>query len=181
VKPVLETSAIRDLFHATEATLGHLLTDPPKLAAELARHHDEVRFSTVDFDLAWAIGSGIREVARAEKLPIAINLTLGPQQVFHAAVPGATSDNDDWAERKSAVAWHYNKSSFAVGLDFADEPGGFRLASRRDAADFAADGGAVPILLASGIAVGVAAVSGLPSASDHALVIAALTVARDSL
>ncbi|BDZ47994.1 UPF0303 protein R02983 [Frondihabitans sucicola] len=178
---MLDVSEIRDLFRTTEASLGGLLTDPPKLAAELARQHAEVRFASVDFDLAWLIGSGIRAVASEERLPIAINITLGPQQVFHAAVDGATSDNDDWAARKSAVAWRYSKSSFAVGLDFADEPGGFDAASRRPVADFAAHGGAVPILLRSGVAVGVTAVSGLPATSDHALVIAALTVARDHL
>ncbi|MDR1187868.1 MAG: heme-binding protein [Bifidobacteriaceae bacterium] len=161
-------------FRRLSAELDALATDPDALLARLGELAQDLRFEHIDLDTTWRLGCLLRAVAAAEALPVAIDIQFGPQRVFHAALPGASADNDGWAARKGAVAARFNDSSLAVGVLFDRDHGGFDTAARLPVADYAAHGGALPLQLPSGIGVGVAAVSGLPSIHDHALVAAAI-------
>jgi uncharacterized protein (UPF0303 family) len=162
-------STTTQTFRSLAAELDTLASHPDQLLAALDQQARELRFPALGLDTAWQIGCLIRRVGAAEALPIAIDIHIGTQQVFHAALPGAVADNDGWAARKAAVAIRYGESSLAVQVRFDRDQGGFDQASRLPAGDYAAAGGAIPLLLPSGIAVGVVAVSGLPSIHDHAL------------
>lgn len=166
-------------FRRSAAALDALATRPDELLDVLAGQLQQLRFPTMDLDTTWRIGSLLREAGLAEQLPIAIDITLGLQTAFHAALPGSSVDNDDWARRKAAVADRYIESSLAVGLRFDRDHGGFDIASRLPLGDYAAHGGAVPLLLSTGIPVGHVVVSGLPSIHDHALVVTALATVLD--
>ncbi|MDT7510218.1 MULTISPECIES: heme-degrading domain-containing protein [unclassified Bifidobacterium] len=134
----------------------------------------ELRFSDFSVDDAWEVGSAIYAAAHRLQLPVAIDIRLGRQRAFHAAIPGAAEDNDAWAERKGNVVLAYGHASLYVGTDFQQKEEDFDLTSRRNTHDFAAHGGAFPLLLPSGLVFGVTAVSGLPSIYDHSLVTATL-------
>lgn len=139
----------------------------------------ELRFSTFGPTEAWELGSILVRLAREASAPLAIGIRLGVQRVFHAALPGATADNDAWIDRKSLVVEHYGHASLAIGARYRAEGRDFDIDSRRDPYRFGAFGGAFPLRIGETI-VGVVGVSGLPQEEDHALVVRGLRELRAS-
>jgi uncharacterized protein (UPF0303 family) len=127
-----------------------------------------------DYEFAWQLGSLIRKRAAAAGAPIAIQIRHGDDVVFAALLPGATIDNFDWARRKCAVAHRFHRSSLAMRLESEVKGYDFNTRFRLPAADYAASGGGVPLMLASGTLVGTVGVSGLPDTEDHSIITSAI-------
>ncbi|MER7002659.1 heme-degrading domain-containing protein [Dactylosporangium sp. NPDC000555] len=145
-----------------------------ELITELEAQEERLRFDRFDNDDAWALGSLLVEVARERALPITIDVRRGGQQLFHAALPGTTPDNDRWIERKIRVVERMHASSFLVGRRLAAKGEAFDAEYGIDPAQYATHGGAFPIRVRDVGVVGVVTVSGLPQAEDHALVVEVL-------
>lgn len=125
-----------------------------------------------DETTAWQLGQTLVAIAQAENLAIVINIRTANRTLFHAAMPGSAALNDHWARRKSNTALMFGFASFLVGARHREK--GETLARHGlDPADYADNGGAVPIVTPSGM-VAVCTVSGLPQADDHALVVRAI-------
>jgi uncharacterized protein (UPF0303 family) len=123
---------------------------------------------------AIAIGERILGRAIQAGLPVTIEVRRGSRVVFRAALPGTTPDNDDWVARKVRVVERFGHSSLycrvvheAAGTTFHAKTG---LPER----EYAAHGGAVPLVVAGTGMVGIAIVSGLPDVDDHDLVVAGI-------
>lgn len=125
-------------------------------------------------DDAWALGTLLVDMAREQAAPVAIDIRRGGQQLFHAALPGSTPDNDAWIDRKRRVVERYGSSSYLVGSRFRAKGTTFEESSRLDPDTYAAHGGAFPIAVEGAGVVGTVVVSGLPQVEDHAMVVAAL-------
>jgi uncharacterized protein (UPF0303 family) len=145
-----------------------------ELLDELTAQEARLVFDHFDEDTAWALGSALREAALKAALPVAISIRRNGQRLFHAALPGASADNDDWLRRKSAVVDRYGRSSLRVGEQFRVEGKSFDVDARLDPSDYAAHGGAFPVLVRGTGCVGTVAVSGLPQVEDHRLVVETL-------
>ncbi|MCX4666999.1 heme-degrading domain-containing protein [Streptomyces sp. NBC_01381] len=126
------------------------------------------------YDDAWALGSLLVDLARERGAPVAIDITRGGQQLFHAALPGSTPDNDAWIARKRRVVERYGCSSLLVGTRFRAKGTTFEESSRLDPDAYAAHGGAFPIAVRGAGVIGAVVVSGLPQIEDHAMVVEAL-------
>ena len=131
-------------------------------------------FDGFDENTAWDLGVRLRDAALSAGLPVAISIRRNGQRLFHAALPGASADNDGWLARKSAVVDRYGRSSLRVGEQFRVAGKSFDEDSRLDPSLFAAHGGAFPILVRGTGCVGSVAVSGLPQLEDHRLVVEVL-------
>ncbi|MFF1375863.1 heme-degrading domain-containing protein [Streptomyces sp. NPDC058308] len=125
-------------------------------------------------DDAWSLGTLLVELARERRAPVAIDIRRGGQQLFHAALPGSTPDNDAWIDRKRRVVERYGCSSLLVGTRFRAKGTTFEASSRLDPDVYAAHGGAFPIAVEGAGVIGTVVVSGLPQVEDHALVVEAL-------
>jgi uncharacterized protein (UPF0303 family) len=145
-----------------------------QLLDKLAEQESRLVFDRFDEDTAWALGEALREAARAAALPVAISIRRNGQRLFHAALPGSSADNDGWLERKSAVVDRYGRSSLRVGEQFRVNGGSFDTDARLNPSEYAAHGGAFPILVRGTGCVGTVAVSGLPEVDDHQLVVETL-------
>ena len=145
-----------------------------ELLHELEEQESRLVFDRFDEQMAWDVGIALREAGLAAGLPIAISIRRNGQELFHAALPGASADNDGWLARKSAVVDRYGRSSLRVGEEFRVNGGSFDEDSRLDVGLFAAHGGAFPILLRGTGCIGTVAVSGLPQLEDHRLVVETL-------
>lgn len=148
---------------ANDALIGELEAQEARLVLPRFTHDD-----------AWALGSLLVELARERAAPVAIDITRGGQQLFHAALPGSTPDNDAWLARKRRVVERYGCSSYLVGSRFRAKGTTFEASSRLDPDVYAAHGGAFPVAVDGAGVIGVVAVSGLPQVEDHALVVEAL-------
>jgi len=150
------------------------MADRDALAADIAaigRQEKALALPAFDANVAWAIGSALRERAATESLAIAIEIRRIDQQLFFAAMPGATPNNVAWVARKAAVVMRFHKSSYAMGLGLKRD--GHSLAGRYGLADadYAANGGAFPLVVTGAGLVGCATVSGLRQREDHELVV----------
>ena len=144
------------------------------LLEDLADQERRLVFEAFDEQTAWEVGVALRDAGLAANLPIAISIRRNGQELFHAALPGASADNDGWLARKGAVVDRYGQSSLRVGETFRVRGGSFDADSRLDTGVYAAHGGAFPILLKGTGCVGSIAVSGLPQLEDHKLVVETL-------
>ena len=144
-----------------------------KLAA-LLREEAELQFGRFTYEDALNLGLRFVEVARAEALPIAIDISRSGQQMFHCAMPGSSPDNDAWIQRKVRVVMRYHRSSFYIGQLCLSQGVSFEDKSRLDRDLYAAAGGGFPLIIRDVGVVGCVAVSGLPQAQDHALLVRVL-------
>jgi uncharacterized protein (UPF0303 family) len=144
------------------------------LIAELEQQERELVFTRFEYADAWALGGLLVGLATGRGLPVAIDIRRGTQQLFHAALAGSTADNDAWIERKARVVQRYGASSYLVGRRLAAQGAQLDAAQGVDPALYAAHGGAFPVRVPGAGVIGVIAVSGLPQAEDHALVVEAI-------
>ena len=148
--------------------------DLATLIAELEEHERRLQLRGFDNEDAWRLGIVLVELAAARRAPVTIDLRRGVQQIFHYALPGTNADNDAWIRRKTAVVDRFAASSFLVGRRCVAEGSTFEESFRLDPDTYAAHGGAFPVLVRGVGMVGTVAVSGLPQAEDHALVVEGL-------
>ncbi|MFJ4715648.1 heme-degrading domain-containing protein [Streptomyces sp. NPDC088785] len=149
----------------------------PSAAPDIATlEEQEARLVLAGFDddAAWRLGNLLVELARERRAPVAVDITRGGRQLFRAALPGSTPDNDAWIARKRRVVERYQVSSLLVGTRFRAKGTTFEDSSRLDPDTYAAHGGAFPITVRGTGVVGAVVVSGLPQVEDHALVVEAL-------
>ncbi|MFZ3570336.1 heme-degrading domain-containing protein [Streptomyces sp. BH097] len=141
---------------------------------ELEEQERRLVLDSFTYDDAWTLGNLLVDLAREREAPVAIDITRGGQQLFHAALPGSAPDNDAWIARKRRVVERYHASSYLVGSRFRAKGTTFEDASRLDPDTYAAHGGAFPISVRGAGVVGAVVVSGLPQVEDHKLVVTAL-------
>lgn len=154
-----------------------MTSDSPTLAPSVAELEAQERRLTLPhftYDDAWSLGTLLVDLARQRGAPVAIDITRSGQQLFHAALPGSTPDNDAWIARKRRVVERYAASSLLIGTRFRAKGTTFEDDSRLDPDLYAAHGGAFPITVEGAGVIGTVVVSGLPQLEDHALVVEAL-------
>ena len=142
--------------------------------AELEAQERRLVFRQFTHDDAWELGSLLVRLARERQAPVAIDIHRAGQQLFHAALPGSTPDNDAWISRKRRVVERYGSASYLVGARFRAKGTTFEDSSRLDPDVYAAHGGSFPITVEGVGVIGAVTVSGLPQLQDHRFVVEAL-------
>jgi uncharacterized protein (UPF0303 family) len=147
------------------------MTEDEALLVELLAQEERLQLARFEHDDAFRLGMMLVERARTNAIPLTIQLTRVHQVLFQAAMPGTVLDNDHWVRRKTATVYRFGRSSFYMGVSCRAR--GVTLAERYgvDPVDYAEHGGAFPIRVRGAGLVGVVAVSGLPQAEDHRLVV----------
>ena len=146
-----------------------------QLIAQLAEQEQKIRFASFDHDTGIAVGMALLEAARADVLPVAIDVSAWGQTVFHAALPGSSPDNDQWIARKRNVVHRFHKSSYRVGRELAAAGKTIDEQWFVDPMEFSPHGGCFPVrLVGSEGVIGTVTVSGLTQDKDHELVVTVL-------
>lgn len=145
------------------------------LVAKLEEQERNLVFTRFDNDDAWRLGCVLVEIAQERSLPVTIDVRRGRQQLFHAALPGTTPDNDSWVERKVRVTERFGASSYLVGARARADGTTFAAQQDLPLQRYAAHGGCFPVRITDVGVVGTVTVSGLPQADDHDLVVEAIT------
>ena len=138
---------------------------------KLLQEEQDLQFERFDEDAAWELGSAIVRRSIAENLSITIDITRGGRQVFHAARPGTSPDNDEWVKRKTRLAYRFEHSSFYIGQALKSKGKTLEEAYLISEKEFAAHGGCFPVLIKGVGMVGTVTVSGLPQSEDHRIVV----------
>ncbi len=140
----------------------------------IAAQEKALVFPHFDADRAWQVGASLHEIAKVRSLALVVDIRTFGQPLFFSALDGATPDNVDWARRKGNVVAQFRRSSYAVGLRL--QQSGSTLGDKHALApaDYAAHGGAFPLIVSHAGVIGSVTVSGLPQRGDHELVVEAL-------
>ena len=148
--------------------------DYKALIAQLKQQEAELQFPSFSNEDAIQIGLSLYETAKAQNLPITIDVMRNGQQLFHLSMPGTSADNDQWVIRKCRLANRFQASSFRIGTELRAE--GLTLEERYELShyEYAAHGGCFPVIIKDTGMVGTITVSGLAQEDDHALVVEAI-------
>jgi len=147
------------------------MNEHQQLLATLLEHEQELQFTEFSNETALSLGLALVDAAKRGSKAITIDICRNGQQLFHCAMPGTSADNDAWIRRKNNVVNRYGHSSFYVGTDFRARGKNFDIDARLDPDQYAAHGGAFPLIVRGAGAMGTITVSGLPQAEDHELVV----------
>ncbi|AOG10819.1 heme-degrading domain-containing protein [Agrobacterium sp. RAC06] len=144
------------------------------LIETIERQESLLVFKSFDERVALDVGQRIVDLALSQKAPVVIDIRTPDRTLFHAALPGASPDNDHWARRKSNVTLRMHKASLRVGeLNRARG----RIVSAEiglDPMDYADHGGSFPVRVEGTGVVAAITVSGLKSEEDHAMIVTVL-------
>lgn len=150
---------------------------PLNIAADISRIAEQercLRFARFDLDLAWQLGTRLRDIALARAMPLVIELRISGTTVFHSAMRGTASANADWARRKRNTVELLHRSSYGVGLSLKQEGLTLEQTMGLSARDHAVHGGSFPLQVEGLGCIGAVTVSGAPQREDHAIVVMAL-------
>ena len=142
--------------------------------AKLTLQEQALVLSHFDNQVAWRIGTTLRDLALQRKLGVVIDVRRFGQRLFYCALEGSTPNNSEWVRRKSNVVAHFYRSSYAVGLDLRQKKTDLLEKHGLPFLDYAAHGGSFPIHVEHACIIGSVTVSGLPQRDDHELVVEAL-------
>lgn len=150
------------------------MTEFPSLATLEA---EEAQFILPSFSYAdgLSIALAAAEKAKAESLPIAVDVFAYGQQIAHIAMPCSTADNGHWIRRKRNTVLRCAHSSLYMGQMGREKNVSIAEAYAMDPAEYAFHGGSIPVFIHEGGLIGAVTISGLQQVEDHRLAAALLT------
>ena len=150
------------------------MSEYTELLNELLQQEEEIQFSSFDNNMAFVIGLALLDAAKSKGKGITIDIARNGQQLFHFAMQGTSRDNDVWVQRKNNVVNRFGHSSFYMGISLKSKGQTIEEKYLISSSEFAAHGGAFPLIIKSVGVVGTITVSGLPQEEDHELVVTTL-------
>jgi uncharacterized protein (UPF0303 family) len=144
--------------------------------AKLALQEQTLVLPHFDCDVAWRIGTTLRDLALQRRFAVAIDVRRFGYPLFYCALEGTSPANSDWVRRKGNVVAHFLRSSYAIGLELRQKKTDLLEKHGLAFSDYAAHGGSFPISVNHAGVVGSVTVSGLPQRDDHELVVEVLCI-----
>jgi len=141
---------------------------------ELEAEFEELQLPGFSFGDAWVLGQDLVAEGLQASLPIAVDVTLSDQVLFHAGLPGSSPDNDRWIARKARVAQRFHRSSLYIAALLRRSGKSIEEQYGIPEAEYAPYGGAVAIRVRGVGVVGTVTVSGLADQEDHRMAAGAL-------
>jgi|SRR5579859_912416 len=142
-----------------------------ELLLELRKQETELQFTRFTHDMALALGLALLAAARNKGKAVTIDICRSGQQLFHYAMEGTSRDNDEWIRRKNNVVNRFGHSSYYLGISLKKAGQTIEEKYLISSHDYAAHGGAFPLIITDVGVVGTITVSGLPQQEDHELVV----------
>ena len=108
-------------------------------------------------------------------LPIAVEVRIGDWIIYHASLPGSTSENQWWIDRKARVVMLKHHSTLYERVSAEERGVDWHKENNLLDETHAIHGGGLPLITKSEGFVGVLLISGLPQVEDHLLGVEVLT------
>jgi len=149
------------------------MEDYAALLEELLQQEQHLQFTTFTNETAFTLGTRIVEKAMALGKTIVVDIDRNGEQLYYCKMDGTTMSNDQWIARKRNVVHHFGHSSYYMHVLLKSRSSSIE-ASFLDPKDYAAEGGAFPLIIRNVGIVGTICVSGLPGADDHSTIVGAI-------
>jgi len=137
----------------------------------LRRQEALLQFERFSNEMALDIGLKLVERAKARKQVVTVEIARNGQVLFAHGMEGAPRDHLDWIRRKSNLANRTGHSSFYIHTEAVQNGLDHDAIPSFDPREYAAHGGAFPVVVKGTGQVGTITVSGLPGPDDHQLVV----------
>ena len=124
---------------------------------------------------AMEIGEIAKSFGTQKGLPIAVEVRIGDWIIYHASLPGSTSENQWWIDRKARVVMLKHHSTIYERVSAQERGVDWHKENNLLDETHAIHGGGLPLITKSDGFVGVLLVSGLPQVDDHLLGVEVLT------
>jgi uncharacterized protein (UPF0303 family) len=121
------------------------------------------------------IGEIAKSFGTQRGLPIAVEVRIGDWIIYHASLPGSTSENQWWIDRKARVVLLKHHSTLYERVSAQERGVDWHKENNLLDQTHAIHGGGLPLITKSDGFVGVLLVSGLPQVEDHLLGVEVLT------
>jgi len=153
---------------------GHAMIIQEPTREQVLRQEALLQFDSFSNETALDIGLKLVALARADGKAVAVEIRRNGMLLFAHGMGGTAPDHADWIRRKSNLVNRTGHSSYFVHADVKAQGGNIDALPAFDAREYAAHGGAFPVVVRGTGQVGTITVSGLPGVEDHLLVVRAL-------
>ncbi|MFC3457808.1 heme-degrading domain-containing protein [Massilia haematophila] len=148
--------------------------EQPSRLAHILRQESLLQFDSFSNEAALEIGLKLVDLARAEGKAVTVDVRRNGTLLFAHGMSGTTADHADWIRRKNNLVNRTGHSSHYIHTEVRENGGDIDAMPTFDVREYAAHGGAFPVVVRGTGLVGTITVSGLPGPDDHALVVRAL-------
>lgn len=124
---------------------------------------------------ALEIGEIAKSFGVLRNLPIAIEVRIGDWMIYHASLPGSTSENQEWINRKARVVLLKHHSSIYERVSAKERGVDWHKENNLLDETHAIHGGGLPLITKNEGFVGVLIISGLSQVDDHIFGVEVLT------
>jgi len=121
------------------------------------------------------IGELAKSKGSERNLPIAIEVRIDNWIIYHASLPGSTSENQWWIDRKARVVLLKHHSTLYERVRAQERGVDWHKENNLKDETHAIHGGGLPLITKDQGFVGVLLISGLPQVEDHLLGVEVLT------
>ena len=138
---------------------------------------EELALTLPKLDVADAmeIGEIAKSFGTQRGLPIAVEVRIGDWIIYHASLPGSTSENQWWIDRKARVVMLKHHSTIYERVSAEERGVDWHKENNLLDETHAIHGGGLPLITKGEGFIGVLLVSGLPQVDDHLLGVEVLT------
>ena len=144
-------------------------------SSQLINEEQILTLPSLDLAGALEIGEIAKSIAVLRKLPLAIQVRLGDWIIYHASLPGSTSENHWWIDRKARVVLLKHHSTIYERVSAEERGIDWHKENNVEDETHAIHGGGLPLITKDDGFIGVLLISGLPQVEDHLLGVEVLT------
>ena len=144
-------------------------------SAELIQEERALMLPKMEIIDALDIGEIAKTKGSERNLPIAIEVRIDDWIIYHASLPGSTSENQWWIDRKARVVLLKHHSTLYERVSAQERGVDWHKENNLKDETHAIHGGGLPLITKDQGFVGVLLISGLPQVEDHLLGVEVLT------
>ena len=142
---------------------------------ELIREERALMLPKLEIIDALEIGELAKFKGSERNLPIAIEVRIDNWLIYHASLPGSTSENQWWIDRKARVVLLKHHSTLHERVSAQERGVDWHKENNLKDETHAIHGGGLPLITKDKGFAGVLLISGLPQVEDHLLGVEVLT------
>ena len=145
------------------------------IASKLLQEEELLLLPSFEVDDALEIGEIAKSLGVLRSLPIAVEVRIGDWVIYHASLPGSSTENQSWIDRKARVVLLKHHSTLFERVSAEEREIDWHKENNVEDKTHAIHGGGLPLITNDEGFKGVLLISGLPQVEDHLLGVEVLT------
>ena len=145
------------------------------IASKLLQEEELLLLPSLEVEDALEIGEITKSLGLLRSIPIAVEVRIRDWVIYHASLPGSTTENQSWIDRKARVVSLKHHSTMFERVSAEERGVDWHKENNLLDETHAIHGGGLPLITKDEGFKGVLLISGLPQVEDHLLGVEVLT------